>query len=261
MICKITTLVFVAFLVAACSSGASNPGSSAPETSPTVSAPSPQATTPTSQADDFNTAVKFTRFAFKAKYQQAAELTKPESAASRYIVHQAAVDKAQRIDGRQSDEVDYSVDPNKKTGSIRIDYGSDEVYVWKDFTFDQGKVTGWTGPNGPISSVLWTREAKDSGLGATARLVSAYRSNAGNMFAVVQFTAKRDVDLGYMPTYAAKGGYRQNSSDWSSVDELAAGEKTLTWYMFNDAKFGGKLRLKVASATGYSTAILELAIR
>jgi hypothetical protein len=46
-----------------------------------------------------------------------------------------------------------------------------------------------------------------------------------------------------------------------SGDELAKGEKTLTYYMFDDAEFGGKLRLKIASASGYSTGKLELKIK
>ena len=41
------------------------------------------------------------------------------------------------------------------------------------------------------------------------------------MYKVVEFSAKRDVDLSCMPSHAANGGDRQNSSDFSG-DELVA---------------------------------------
>jgi hypothetical protein len=111
-----------------------------------------------------------------------------------------------------------------------------------------------------VKDVLWTHTTSDSKLGVKAKLESAYRSNDGSVIAVVEFSAHdRDVDLSYMPSYAAKGGYRQQASDFSG-DELAKGEKTLTYYMFDDAEFGGTLRLKIASVSGYSTGNLELKI-
>jgi hypothetical protein len=102
---------------------------------------------------------------------------KPESAAARYLDHQTALDKALVIDGQDARPPDATIDPNKKTGKIRIEYvdeeDADKAVVWEDFTFDQGKITGWSNPSGPIDKVLWTRRSKDSALGTAARLVSA----------------------------------------------------------------------------------------
>jgi hypothetical protein len=151
--------------------------------------------------------------------------------------------KAERIAGyAREDEELPSFKPDPATGSIKIKYDGEETltYTWRDFTFDQGKIIGWVGKQGPVQDVLWSRESRDSALGTTARLASAYRGNGGSMYMVVEFSAKRDVDLSYMPSYAANDGYRQNASDFSG-DELAKGEKTLVYYTFDDAKFGGKL--------------------
>jgi hypothetical protein len=265
---KLASLVtLLALLLAGCSGGgAADQGSGASEVSPTVSIPtnSPPATTP-SEDRDFATAVKFTKLVHKDEYSKAETLVQPGSAANRYVEFQKLSNKAQRIDGQDTriDPATLGFDPNKKTHSIRIRIDDENplTYVWKDFTFDQGKITGWTGKSGPVGAVLWTKMSKDSALGTTARLVSAYRANSGSMLMVVEFSSTRGADLGYMPSYVAKGGYRQNASSWSSQDELGKGEKTLIYYIFDDAKFGGKLYLKVASPTGYSTAKLELAIR
>jgi hypothetical protein len=233
---------------------------------PSVSTPADETPTP-EPADDFATAVKFTKLVYQNEYKKANALVVPESPAARYLVAQVSIDKAQRIAGYDpSDNAKPdSIKPDSTTGNIKVKFAKTEdepatSVVWKGFTYDQGKITGWTGKLGPIKDRLWTRTTTDSKLDARAKLESAYLSNSGTLFIVVELSAKRDVDLGYMPSYAAKSGYRQNASD-SSGDELAKGEKTLVYCTFDDAKFGGKLRLKIASASGYDTANLELAIK
>jgi hypothetical protein len=247
-----------------CSGAGAQDHPSAPS-EPSVSTPADE--TPTEPAGDFATAVKFTRLVYQSEYKKANALVVPESPAARYLVAQVSIDKAQRIAGYDpsDNEEPDSIKPDPTTGSIKVKFVKTEEepatsYVWKDFTYDQGKITGWTGKSGPIKDRLWTRTTTDSKLGARAKLESAYLSSSGTLFIVVEVSAKRDVDLGYMPSYAAKSGYRQNASD-SSGDELAKGEKTLVYCTFDDAKFGGKLRLKIASASGYDTANLELAIK
>jgi hypothetical protein len=183
------------------------------------------ATTTTPATDpyaDFKTAVKFTKLAHTDKYEAAKELVAPGSAADRYVIHQLKLQKAYQISGQDPGGEEPSIDSDKGKRSIRIEFTGEDgySYTWKDFTFDHGKVTGWTGKSGLVASVLWSRASKDSALGTTARLVSAYRSNAGSMFVVVEFSTKRDVDLAYTASYAAKGGYRQNASD-SSGEDLA----------------------------------------
>jgi hypothetical protein len=238
-----------------------------PQGEPTVSTPADETPAPSPMSDDFATAVKFTKLVYQSEYKKANALVVPESPAARYLVAQVSIDKAQRIAGYDpsDNEKPDSIKPDPTTGNIKVKFAKTEdepatSYVWKDFTYDQGKITGWTGKSGPINDRLWTRTTTDSKLGARAKLESAYLSSSGTLFIVVEVSAKRDVDLGYMPSYAAKSGYRQSASD-SSGDELAKGEKTLVYCTFDDAKFGGKLRLKIASASGYDTANLELAIK
>ena len=248
-----------------CSSGgAPESGPDIPEATPNVSTPVDSPTTAPS-SDHFDSALEFTRLVMTDKYSRATTMVEANSPAARYIAYQLAIDKAHRIDGRDvsSGEDDWTFDGDKRTGKIRIEStDGSAVYTWKQFAFDgAGKIRAWTGASGPVGSVLWTRESRDSGLGASARLVSAYRSNDGAMNMVVEFSTKRDVELSYTASYSARGGYRQNSTDQSSQNELNKGEKTLTYYTFDDAKFRGTLRLKVVSAKGYKTAALVLAIR
>ncbi len=247
--------------MAGCSGGGANDAAQ-PQGEVTVSTPADETPAP-STSSDFDTAVKFTKLVHKNDYEEAGELVKPESPAARYVAHQTLTEKAERIAGyTRDDEEAPGIKGDPATGTVKIKYEDEPktTYVWRDFTFEQGKITGWVGKQGPVKDVLWSRESKDSALGATARLASAYRGSSGSMYMVVEFSAKRDVDLSYMPSYAAKDGYRQNASDFSG-DELAKGEKTLVHYTFDDAKFGGKLRLKIASASGYDTANLELVIK
>jgi len=197
-----------------------------------------------------------------SKYEQAAGLADPKSAATRYLAHQAALDRAYQLNDQNSDRsnVDTEIEPNEGTGSIRIKSADGHEYVWKDFTFNSGKITAWTSPSGPIGSVLWTRKSRSSALGVTGRLVSAYRTNSGVMSMVVEFATTRDVDLG-TASFAEKGGYRQGSSNQSwLVGFLAKGEKTLNFYYFDGANFGGTLWVKIASTSGDKTANLALPI-
>ena len=208
------------------------------------------AESPTAESKpNFNNALEFTRMVHLGKYGAAAGLVAPQSPAARYVAHQQAADKAQEINGDDAtvNPDDYAFDPDPKDGTIKIDTGDGEtVYTWKEFAYDaNGKIVSWTGASGPVAKVLWSKESKASALGASARLVSAYRSNTGDMWVVVEWSAKRKVMINGSPSYSANGGYKQSPQSWSSQNELAAGEKTLAYYSFAGAKFGGKLRLDV----------------
>jgi hypothetical protein len=239
-------------------SGTENPAATAEPSSanPTIAAPS---------SGYFASALTFTRLVHLGKHSQAGSLVEPHSAAARYIAHQLADTKAYKMDGLgdSNGEDDWTIDGNERTGKVRIKPSDGSAsYTWEQFTYSgAGKITGWTGASGPIESVLWTRESQDSGLGVTVRLVSAYRTNIGAMRMVVDYSTKRDVELSYTASYAARGGDRQNSTEQSSQNELDKGEETFTHYSFPDAEFGGTLRLKVAVAKGGQTVNLVLAIR
>lgn len=245
--------------------GTAEGGTDIPDATPKVKSLKVSPTTAPPGRDNFDTALEFTRLVHLGKHSQARSMVEANSPAARYITHQLADTKAYRMDGLSDSNSadDWTITGDAKTGKIRIKPTDGSAsYTWRQFAFSgAGKITAWTGASGPIASVLWTRESKASGLGVTARLVSAYRTNAGAMRMVVDYSTTRDVELNYIARYTGRGGYRQNSTEQSSQDKLGKGEKTFTHYSFEDAKFGGTLRLKVASPDGYQTANLVLAIR
>jgi len=250
---------------AACSGGgaAADPGKGVPEATPSVSTP-PEA--PELTNSSFTNAVEFARLVHIDKNAQATSLVAKGSPAERYMAHQVAGDKAIKLAGTYTavDPDTVTIDGNEKPGSVKIeiDNGDEDPteYTWKDFKFDPaGKIKSWTGKSGPIESVLWSRESKADGRAVDGRLVSAYRTNAGSMYVVVEWRAKRSVKL-FSATYTAHGGYRQKATE-EGLYEVDKGEKILSYYVFDDAEFGGKMRIDVSDANGYEIEKLSLTVR
>ena len=243
-------------LAAGCSGGGANdPAQEPQQAEPTVSTPMDQTPTP-EPVGDFATAVKFTKLSHQQRHKEANELVVPESPAARYLAHQVLITKAQSIAGYDSsDEPQPSIKPDAATASIKIKFAKTEdspalSYVWKDFTFEQGKITGWTGKSGPVKDVLWSRTTTDSKLSPRAKLESAYRSNNGNLFVVVELSASKGRGFGDAE-YSARGGYRQAVAEQNASD-LSKGEKTLAYFAFKNAKFGGTLHIPFYDDTGSS---------
>jgi hypothetical protein len=265
-------------LLAGCSGGgAADPP---PQSEPTVSTPpDPTLTTPPALTGDFATAVNFTKLVHKDKYKEAAELALPESPAARYVAHQVLMQKAERINGVYFEPSTRKVTfkPEAAKGSIKIterellqvgdeaDDGEKErkvVYTWHSFTFDQGKLTGWTGKTGPVKDVLWSRTTSDESRGTKAELKSAYRANSGNLYVVAELsTTSKGRSFGDA-TYTAKGGYRQVALEQGAMD-VSRGEKTLAYFAFEDAKFGGTVHLEYYDEQGTAEGdwALHLAIK
>jgi hypothetical protein len=273
MTSKIAALVLVAFLAAGCSGGGA---ADQPQGEPTVSTPADETPAPT-LTGDFATAVEFTKLVHRDKYSKAAELAVSESPAARYVAHQVLMRKAERINGYYRDPSTRKTrfKPDAAAGSIKItdtelqevgdESGGDKetkaVYTWHSFTFDQGKLTGWTGKTGPIEKVLWSRTTTDSSRGTRAELKSAYRANGGNLFVVVELSASKGRGFGDA-TYTARGGYRQTVLEQGAMD-VSKGEKTLAYFVFEDAKFGGTLHLPYYDENGssYGNWEIKLAIK
>jgi hypothetical protein len=129
----------------------------------------------------------------------------------------------------------------------------------RDFTFEQGKITGWTGKSGPVKDVLWTRTTSDSKLGTKAKLQSAYRANNGKLYAVLELSASKARGFGDAE-YTARGGYRQAVFEQNAAD-LSKGEKTLAIFVFKNAKFGGTLHIPFYDETGSSYGNWELKLK
>lgn len=230
---------------------------STPPDSPTASP------TPTVDAGaDFDTAVEFTTLTHDSEYAAANQLVKPESPAARYLAHQTLNQKATTIAGGGGyDDPIPVIKPDPKTKSIKVTFPAEEpmegeraakalTYTWKDFTFDQGKVTGWTGKSGPVKDVLWSRETSDESRGRTAVLKSAYKANNGNIVIIVELSSK--VGTGWSSgEYAAKDGYRQVLLE-EHINELSKGEKTLGSFVVEDAEFGGVLHIAYTDESGSS---------
>jgi hypothetical protein len=256
---KTVVLVLVALLtLAGCSGGGKN---DQPTTEPTVSTPADETSTP--MGDDFATAVKFTKLVHHDEYSEAAQQVKPESPAARYVAHQAQMLRAEKIGGYPSEPFEGSFKPEPTSGSIRIKNvtgdGKAITYTWKDFTFDAGKITGWTGKRGPVGSVLWTRTTSDKSRGRKAVLKSAYLANSGFLNVVVELSSSRGTGWGDAE-YAAKDGYRQTSSEGGAGD-LSAGEKTLAYFSFEDSKFGGVLHIPYYGKDGSSFGDWDLTLK
>ena len=109
--------------------------------------------------------------------------------------------------------------------------------------------------------MLWTRESRDSAVGVSARLVSAYRMNAGPMLIIVEFSSQTQRHVKLHGQLRDPRWLSTKSTEQSSRNDLDQGDKTLSYYSFDDAEFNGKLRLKATSANGYRTADLVLTIR
>jgi hypothetical protein len=258
MTTRIAALVLVALLAAGCSSGGAKDHPAQPQGEPTVSTPA-DTTPPPALTDDFASALQFTKLVWRDKYSAAAELTVPESPAARYLAAQVLVAKAQRLTGSPPADGSVGFKPDAAAGSITITYKDDQgksTYTWKDFTFEQGKLTGWTAKRGPIKDALWTRTSNDSSRGVKAKLASAYLSSSGNLWVTVELSANRARGFGDAE-YAAKGGYRQTASEQYASD-LAAGEKTLAYFIFDDSKFGGTMHIPYYDGNGTSQGDWEL---
>lgn len=247
-------LVFgLIFTVSSCSSGGAATAPTAQNT-PQVSLPgdqpSPPAASPSASAPggSFSTALEFTRLVHIDDHASAGALVADDSPAARYIAFQNALARVEELNGQSStrDESDVTIDGDEKSGKIEIELTDGDkplTYTWRDFTFDNaGKITGWTGKSGPIDKALWRKSDSKTTHGVVVKLVSAYVSNAGSLFVVVEVeSAKRGIrvmEASYTPT----DGYRQKdvAGYYTDLDEQ---EKALTLFQFDNTKLGGKLRI------------------
>lgn len=263
-----TACIVAAFTSASCSEGgaSSAPGASTPSASndaAAVPAASDAPVVPAASDDkNFATAVNFTRAVQSSDYAQAFTLAAPGSIAVRYIEQQKSVRQAQQINGDSTeDDTEPTIKPNRKAQSIGIEVG-DLSYTWKDFAYDaKGRVESWTGAAGPVAKVLWSKGDTSEALGTTARLVSAYTANSGDLFIVIEYKATRAINFQYDTTYAAADGYKQKPTTQGFLDSLQKGEKTLGYYVFKNAEFGGIFHTSIMSSDLTKTGRLSLDVR
>lgn len=228
------------------------------------SAPSSASAAPSLEAprENFENAVAFTRASHESDYAKARSFASPDSDAGRYLDHMENVTKAYKVSGNEVGQDEFAVEPSKDSKSIVVDDG-ETSYTWKDFTYDsKGQVTSWTGASGKVGDVLWSKGDEDTAMDTTVTLVSAYRANSGAMFVVAEVSAKRSVNLDlFGATYTADGDYKQKAYDASSVSDLRKGEKTLVYLVFNDADFGGTVKLAVNTPDYTKTGTIKLTVK
>ena len=243
----VATLLILA--LAGCSAGGDP--SQQPEGEVIVSTPPDASSTPAS-AGDFATAVKFTKLIHEDETKKAGLLVAPESAAARYVVHRQLMTKAEKITGYASEPRTPKIDPDPATGAIKIKYDNEPKTkdTWKDFTFDQGKINGWRGKTGPVKSMLWSRTTSDQSRGRKAELKSAYLTNSKALYAIVELSSSKATSWGNAE-YTGKGDYQQAAFD-ESAGELAAGEKRLAYFAFENAKIGGIVHIPYYDEDGTS---------
>ena len=269
--------IALAAVLAGCSGAPEEPAAEpAGSTSDVTVSTAPESPTPTpsasasDQSDDFETAVEFTRLTHEDKNKEASRLVVPESPAARYLAHQVLIRKA-RIIARVPDQGNFpTVKADRKTQSIGIVYPTEEpvegeksskplTYTWQDFTFDQGKVTGWTGASGPVKDVLWTRQTTAKSEGRKAVLKSAYLANSKSVWITVELSSR--VETGFASAeYAAEDGYRHGMVE-QYASELSEGEKTLAYFVVVYPEFGGTLHIPYTDVEGFDEGELVLTIK
>lgn len=195
-------------------------------------------------------------------YATAGIYTSPGSVASRCLTSQKLLIQAEEVDGIDTTNSDTpAIKPDPGSQSILVE-DSAKPYTWTKFSYDADNlVRGWTGATGPVEDVLSTQSDEGEGLGTTATLKTAYKANSGSLLVVVQLHATRAVALDYGATYAAAGGYTQKSTQSSTLDKLDAGDTTLVYYAFKNAKFGGKIKLQIDSTDYQKQTLITLDVR
>ncbi len=217
--------------------------SSSPATS--TDAPSPDA------ASEWDDIVAFSEAVAERDWDAAAEFVSPNSAADRYVQFQSIANEAQTAAGYPSNEVDSTVVSDKAEGTVEVtvDYseGEPNTFVWSEFRVDSdGKIITWTAESGPLEERLWTQPAKAKAAGATVSLASAYQTNAGDLYVVLDVTAD---EIAVTPDFeiplVGKDKRTRQSSYMYAPEQIQEGTAAYVLYVFEDANFGGTIEYEV----------------
>ena len=228
----------------------STPAVSLPGDAPSSGAAASPTPTPAQKAN-FSDAVEFTRLVHIGDYGAAGGMVADNSPAARYIAHQIADRRAYELNGQpvtENESSDVSVDGDNAASEVHIEIVDGDTttkYTWKDFAFDErGKITAWTGKSGPIDKALWRKSDSASAHGVTARLISAYVTNAGTLVVVVELASPKRAIRVDDAAYTTPDGYRQEDNAGLYTD-VGKGEKAMTSFSFPKAKLGGKVRIEL----------------
>lgn len=258
--------LFVLALVvplAACSGGTGvAPAPNTPAAS--SAAPVAQATSTTNPAptlvDDWSNAVKFSELALAGKHEGAKKYVSPGSAADRYLIHQIALREAVVAAGSaRNDPLTPTVNRDSGTISFSQGEGEDDT-VWKDFTYDGGKVSGWTIGETPLSSRVWTKDAEASLKGVNVKLVSAYQNDSALWVILDVTSADRDLKMDYSPALTDAKKRQREAATVVGPDEVKTGTSAYVAYAFEGAAYGGTLTYALTSTNFSPLGKVTLAI-
>ena len=227
-----------------CSSSSTSP---AAPTTPRVSVAEE---TPSPAADTMDAAVSFATAVYNDDWDQAGSLVADNTIAARYVTHQAAAAQVDDLNGNSisTDPSDIDVTPDKAARTVTIEDRSGDTpatRVWQDFEFQDGKVASGEVEGQPkLANRLWSTKSTDRSDGVSAELVSAYQQNSKNLLVVVRLASSsknvRVMNAAYTPT----GGFKHEDTASLSAD-VDKGSKGLTYFIYNKAPVGGKLKLTV----------------
>jgi hypothetical protein len=178
----------------------------------------------------------------------------PGSAAAKYVAHQKATDTATKANGDFTQPVAADQPTLEfKDGTATAKYSDGRSFTWTDFEYDDnGLVTSWTTPSGELSSLLWNTDFSGAIAGNTVTLTSAYKTNGGEMYAVLTVTAGSagiDFMMPYQAQFVASDGIAYAAQNFSAPRQsLPAGVSGYVVLAFPQAPFGGTIYLE-----GYNT--------
>lgn len=199
------------------------------------------------------------------KTKQAVEMAAPGSNAEAYAIYlagtaQAALDAGQAaLDTNPVEEVDGGFKQCRK-----LEDGADKCSEATNIKYVDGKIADFNTGGAPIGDRLVIGNGKAHPLGdlGKARLIAAYRTAEGNLYAVFEVRSKvNGLGINFDTSYVAPNGRQTQNGGATSPSEWRKGALANATILFQGAEFGGTLHLNVFTSTGnYDTASAEFKI-
>lgn len=201
--------------------------------------------------DSWDVVVEFNEALVAEDFNRAAELSAPESPASRYVEYRTDVQQAQQdADAVQESSGEVTGDEDAGAITASITSAEDEVtYTWTDFSTDDGLVTDWVTEQGPLADQLWTTDSSAEAGGATVALQSAYRTNVGDLYVVLEVTAGADaLSADGAASYVPEGGTAVPPGAAVVPDTVGEESSAHLLYVYTGADFGGTVVYEVQNS-------------
>lgn len=193
---------------------------------------------------------EFVAAVYAADFTTTESMAAPGSAAAKYIAHQKSTDTANRANGDYMEPVAADQPTLEfQDGTATAKYRDGSSFAWSDFEYDEsGLVTSWTTPSGQLPSLLWSTEFTGAIAGNSVTLTSAYKTNGGEMVAVLAVAAGSsgiDFLMPYQAQFVASDGIAYGVQSYSAPRQsLPAGSTGYVVLAFPQAPFGGTIYLE-----------------